>query len=75
MWGGRGVGVGWMRFGCWVDAVWVLEMQEFCGKRILCNWVLLGMIGKSLFCIAVKGAGFALVNTRHVPHMFYDLGQ
>jgi len=51
------------------------KMQGFCGKEILCYGVLLGVIGKSLFCIAVKGAGLAVVNTRHVPHMFYDLGQ
>ena len=50
------------------------KMQGIWGKEILCNWVLLGMIGKSLLSITVKGAGFALVNTCHVPHMFYDLG-
>ena len=53
----------------------VLEMNGGWGKEILCNRVSLGMIGKSLLSIAVKGAGFAVVNTRHVPHMFYDLGQ
>jgi len=45
------------------------------GKEILCNRVSLGMIGKNLFCIAVEGAGFSVVNIRHVPHMFYGLGQ
>ncbi len=27
--------------------------------------------GKSLLSIAVKGTRFAVVDTRHVPHMFY----
>ena len=34
-------------------------MQGVWGKEILCNRVSLGMIGKSLFCIAVEGAGFS----------------
>ncbi len=68
MWGGCGFGV--------LDGEnWGLEMNGGWGKEILCNRVSLGMIGKSLFCIAMKGAGFAVVNTRHVPHMFYGLGQ
>ena len=55
-----------------MERVWVSEDAEVWGKEILCNCVL---GGKSLLSIAVKGAGFAVVNTRHVPHMFYDLGQ
>ncbi len=59
---------------------WVLDgevfgcrkMKRVWGKEILRNRAL---GGKSLLSIAVKGAGFAVVNTRHVPHMFYDLGQ
>ncbi len=50
-------------------------MLGFWGEAILCNRVSFGMIGKSLLSIAVKGAGFAIVLTRHVPHMFCDLGQ
>ena len=66
--GGRGFGV--------LDGEnWGLEMNGGWGKEILCNRVSLGMIGKSLLSIAVEGAGFAVVHTRHVPHMFYDLGQ
>ncbi len=68
-----------MDFGCWVGVpngeALALGMQGFWGKEILCNRVLLGRIGKSLFSITVKGARFAVVNTRHVPHMFCDLGQ
>ena len=52
-----------------------LVNKGFWGKEILYNRVSLRMIGKSLLSITVKGARFAVVNTRHVPHMFYDLGQ
>ncbi len=58
---------------------WVLDeevfrcrkMQRIWGKEILRNRTL---GGKSLLSIAVKGARFSVVNTRHVPHMFCDLG-
>ncbi len=59
----------------WMERNWGLEMNGGWGKEILRNRVSLGMIGKSLLSIAAKGAGFAVVNTRHVPHMFCDLGQ
>ncbi len=68
MWGGFG-------FGGLDGENWGLELHGGWGKEILCNRVLLGMIGKSLLSITVKGVGFSVVNTCHVPHMFCDLGQ
>ena len=48
-----------------------LENNGVWRKEILCNRAL----GEnSLLSIAVKGARFAIVKSRHVPHMFCDLG-
>ncbi len=48
-----------------------LENKGDWRKEILCNR-LLG--GKRSLSISVKGARFAIVKSRHVPHMFCDLG-
>ena len=69
------MGFGWVR----MQRNWVLDgavfrcrtMQRGWGKEFLRNRTL---GGKNLLSIAVKGARFAVVNTRHVPHMFCDLG-
>ncbi len=53
-----------------VGKCWGFGGRKFC---VIGCWV--GMIGKRLLSIAVKGTGFAIVLTRHVPHMFCDLGQ